>query len=59
VFPGVGEYKFVQKYVELPTKHEPKLKPSQEERAKTSLTPISLIEKLEQSFDGLRKCVAP
>ena len=55
---GLGDTKPVEKYVELPTKHEPKLKPSQEERPKTSFTSISLIEKLEQSLDGLRKCVA-
>jgi len=56
---GLGNTKLVEKYVEPPTKHEPMLKPSQEERPKTSLTQISLIEKLEQSLDGLRKRVAP
>jgi len=54
---GLGNTKHVDKYVELPTKHEALLKPSQEERPKTSLTPISLIEKLEQSLDGLRNRV--
>lgn len=56
---GLGNTKHVDKYVELPTKHEALLKPSQEERPKTSLTSISLIEKLEQSLDGLRKRVIP
>ena len=51
---GLGNTKPVEKYAELPTKHEPMLKPSQEERAKISLPLISLIEKLEQSLDGLR-----
>jgi len=49
----------VETYAELPTKHEPTLKPSVEERAKTSLPPISISEKLEQFLDGLRKLVAP
>jgi len=56
---GLGNTNHVEKYVKLPTKHEPMLKPSQEERPKTSLTLISLIEKLEQSPGGLRKCVSP
>ena len=56
---GLGNTKPVEKYVELPTKHQPVLKPSQEERPKTYLTPISLIEKLEQSLDGLTKRVTP
>ena len=33
------------------------LKPSLEQKPETSLTPISLIEKLEQYLDGLRKHV--
>ena len=56
---GLGNTKPVEKYDALPTKHEPMMKPSQEERPKTSLTPISLIEKLEQSLDVLRKRVTP
>lgn len=55
---GLGNTKLVEKYAELLTKHEPMLKPSQEERPKTSLTLIFLIERLEQYLDGLRKCVA-
>ena len=54
---GLGNTKHIDKYVEPPTKHEALLKPSQEERPKASLTPIILIEKLEQSLDGLRKRV--
>ena len=57
--PRLGNKKCVEKYVEMPIKHEPMLKPSQEERPNTCLTQISLIEKLEQSLDGLRKRVAP
>ena len=38
---GLGITKPVEKYVELTTKHEPMLKPSQEERSKTCLAPIS------------------
>ena len=55
----MGNTKYVEKYAELPTKHEPKLKSSSEEWPKTSLAPISLIEKLEQSLYGLRKPVTP
>lgn len=59
-FPGVWECKACRQICsELTTKHEALLKPSQEERPKTSLTPISLIEKVEQSLDGLRKRVTP
>jgi len=56
---GLGNKKPVETDAELPTKHEPMLKPLVEKRAKTSVSPISLFEKLEQSLDGLRKFVAP
>jgi len=56
---GLGNTKPVETYVELPTKNDPRLKPSIEERAKASLTPISLFEKLEQSLEGLRKLMSP
>lgn len=56
---GLGNTNLVEKYVELPKKHEPMLKPLQEERPKTSLALISLIEKLEQYLGGLRKRVGP
>lgn len=56
---GLGNTKPVETYVERPTKQEPMLKPSVEERAKTSLTQTSFFEKLEQSFDALRKRMAP
>ena len=55
----LGNINHVEKYVELPTKHEPSLKLLQEESPKTSLTQISLIKKVEQSLDGLRKLVTP
>lgn len=55
----LGNSKPVETDAELPTKHEPMLKPSVEERAKTSLPPISIFEKLEQSLDGLRNRLAP
>jgi len=53
----LGDTKLVEKLGELPTKHEPMLKPLKEERPKTSLTLVPLIEKVEQYLDGLRKHV--